>query len=426
MNKFARTWFHRIITAIDNPSLLAKARRDAFPKAFTRERKLNFKRILFTMIDVGRESTSLKLDRLSDYFRKPGEKKEAVKITQQAFSKARNQITEYPLRTLYEQQIEDEYHGLMGKLPTRSDDGWTHLAIDGTKIALPNLPELREKYFLMGANASSPTALGSCLYDISNDRLIDAVFSDKADERACAVSHMERYAQLRPGDKKTMFSLDRGYPSISLIQKFEAMGMVYLMRCRAKFNCELDALPLGCDTTVTIEGSVIRVIKFELSSGQLETLITNDTEHTTEEFKKLYFMRWGIECKYLLLKNRFQLENFTGKTENTLKQDFWATILASTMLLILEEDANEQIRTKREDKDNKYEYQVNRNKFVGIMKDDLIYAFTAKNPKGVTRRMNEIIKRAVEYVCPIKPDRTVPRSENKRKSQYHHNMKSNC
>ncbi|MBI9096282.1 MAG: hypothetical protein JEY71_15545 [Sphaerochaeta sp.] len=71
------------------------------------------------------------------------------------------------------------------------------------------------------------------------------------------------------------------------------------------------------------------------------------------------------------------------------------------MLMILEEDANEQIRTRREDKDNKYEYQINRNKFVGIMKDELIYAFTARTPKGLITRMNKIIQRAVEYVCPI-------------------------
>ena len=423
MKIFARTWFHRFDAAFLNPDLLAKARLEAFPRAFTRERKLNFSSTVLTILDVGRESTSLKLHRMTDYFKKPGKKMSA---TQQAFSKARNQISEYPLRALYEQQIEDEYHGLMGELPARSDDGWTYLAIDGTKIALPNLPELRQKYFLIGANASSPTALGSCLYDISNNRLIDAAFSSKYDERSCAISHMKRYKELRPGDKKSMFTFDRGYPSIALIQEFERMGMIYLMRCRTKFNCEIDALPVGCDTTVTIEGSVIRVIKFELSSGQVETLITNDTEHKTEDFKRLYFMRWGVECSYLLLKNRFQLENFTGKTENTLKQDFWATILASTMLTVLEEDVDEQIRKERKDKGNKYEYQVNRNIFVGIMRDDLIHALTAKTPKTLTLRMNKIIQRAVRFVCPIKPDRTVPRAENKRKTKFHHNHKSNC
>ena len=84
-------------------------------------------------------------------------------------------------------------------------------------------------------------------------------------------------------------------------------------------------------------------------------------------FKQIYFLRWGIENSYDLLKNRFQLENFTGKTENTLKQDFWATILASTMLMVMEEDVDEQVRKERESKGNRHEYQVNRNKFVGIM-----------------------------------------------------------
>ncbi|MGE4525187.1 MAG: transposase [Sphaerochaeta sp.] len=423
MRLFVRTWFQRFYTAFLNPDLLAKARLEAFPRAFTRQRKLNFPGTVLTILDVGRESSSLKLHRMSDYFKKPGEKME---VTQQAFSKARNQISEYPLRTLFEQQIEDEYHGLMGRLPARSDDGWTYLAVDGTKIALPNLPELREKYFLIGANASSPTALGSCLYDISNNRLIDAAFSSEYDERSCAISHMKRYEELRPGDKKSMFIFDRGYPSIALIREFEKRGMTYLMRCRTKFNCEIDALPLGCDATVTIEGSAIRVIKFELGPGQVETLITNDTGHKTEDFKRLYFMRWGVECSYLLLKNRFQLENFTGKTENTLKQDFWATILASTMLMVLEEDVDEQIRKEREDKGNRYEYQVNRNKFVGIMRDDLIYALTAKTPKTLTLRMNKIIQRAEKFVCPIKPGRTVSRAENKRKTKFHHNHKSNC
>lgn len=423
MKIFSRTWFHRFYAAFQNPDLLAKARLEAFPKAFTRERKLNFSRTVLTILDVGRESTSLKLDRLLDSFKEPGEEME---ITQQAFSKARNQISEYPLKTLFEQQIEDEYHGLMGKQPTRSENGWTYLAVDGTKIALPNLPELREKYFCMGANASSPTALGSCLYDINNNRLVDAVFSDKLDERACAVSHMKRYEKLRPGDLKSMFIFDRGYPAIDLIQRFERMAMIYLMRCRTKFNCEIDNLPVGCDTTVTIEGSVIRVIKFELDSGLVETLITNDHEHKSEDFKDIYFLRWGVENTYKLLKNRFQLENFTGKTENTLKQDFWATILASTMLMVLEEDVNEQAGKVREGKDNKYAYQVNWNIFVGIMRDDLIHAFTAKTPMALTRRMNKIIERAVQYVSPKKPGRKVARAENKRKTKYHHNHKSNC
>ncbi|MDT4761165.1 transposase [Sphaerochaeta sp. PS] len=262
--------------------------------------------------------------------------------------------------------------------------------------------------------------MGSCLYDISNNRFIDAAFCAKPDERSCAVSHMERYEKLRPGDQMSMFILDRGYPSIGLIQEFEKRGMTYLMRCRTKSNCDIDALLLGCDTTVDIGSSPVRVVKFELDSGQVETVITNDTGHDAEDFRKIFFLRWGIENSYDLLKNRFQVENFTGKTENTLKQDFWTTILASTMLMVMEEDIDEQLRKEREGKENKYEYQVNRNKFIGIMRDDFIHALTARN------QVTLIMKRAQTFVCPITPDRTVPRAKNKRKTKFHHNLKSNC
>lgn len=423
MNPFLRSWSLRFLAALNDPKLLVSSRMAAFPRSFTRERKLNFRSTLLTMMDVGRESTSLKLHRLCKQTKGSGV---TMEVSQQAFSKARNQISEYPLRHLFETQIEAEYHGEMGRLPARSPDGWTYLAIDGIKIALPNLPQLREKYFCTGAGGSSPTALGSCLYDISNNRFIDAAFSAKLDERSCAVSHMDRYEKLRPGDLRSLFLFDRGYPSIGLIQEFEKRGMTYLMRCRTKFNCVIDDLPLGCDATVNIGDSVVRVVKFELSSGQVETVITNDTEHNAEDFREIYFLRWGIENSYDLLKNRFQVENFTGKTENTLKQDFWATILASTMLMVMEVDIDEQIRKEREGKENKYEYQVNRNKFIGIMRDDLIHALTARNQVTLIMRMNKIMKRAQTYVCPIKPDRTVPRAKNKRKTKFHHNLKSNC
>ncbi len=423
MNPFVRAWFLLFFELIHDPNLLVIARQVAFPKAFSRERKLNFHRTLLIILDVGRESSSLKLHRLYMKFKVGGAMKA---VTQQAFSKARAQISELPFKHLFEKQIEAEYHGKMGKLPARSKNGWTYLAVDGTKIALPNLPELVKKYFSTGAGKKSPTALGSCLYDVSNNRLIDAIFNHVNDERACAVSHMKRYAQLRPGDLKSMFIFDRGYPDIKLIREFEAKGMIYLMRCKTKFNNAVDALSIGCDTTIIIKGSEVRVIKFLLESGQLETLITNDREHKTEEFKAVYFLRWGEENVYKLLKNRFQLENFTGKTENSFKQDFWATILASTMLMVLEEDVDIRIREENEGKGNKYEKQVNRNIFVGIMKDDLIYAMLSDSKLTLIHRMHKIIKRAKKHTCPKKPGRTVKRAENSRKVQFHHNCKSNC
>lgn len=59
----------------------------------------------------------------------------------------------------------------------------------------------------------------------------------------------------------------------------------------------------------------MRVIKFELESGTIETLVTNlfDETISLEDFKELYFKRWGTEVKYNEIKNKLQVQNFTGK-----------------------------------------------------------------------------------------------------------------
>jgi hypothetical protein len=45
----------------------------------------------------------------------------------------------------------------------------------------------------------------------------------------------------------------------------------------------------------------------------------------------MYFKRWGIEIKFDELKNRLQIENFTGDTKEKILQDFYASIYLSNM-----------------------------------------------------------------------------------------------
>jgi len=427
MTPIYRAWVQHFLAIYNETEILKKSRVAGNITIFTRKRKLSFSDVFYTILDIGRETTSLKLDRLSRilYKGKMKGKTKKMKVSQQAFSKARNQINEYPFVFMFNEQIKAEYNGELATKPKREEDGWRLLAIDGTKIALPNLPYYQDNYFTTGAGATSPTALGSCLYDISNYRIIDAVLKNENQERICAMEHLNNYNNSFTDKEKTLFILDRGYPSTRLISTFEKLNFTYLMRCRTKFNCEIDAKDIGCDESIVLNGNKMRVVKWLLPSGQLETLITNDYEHTTEELKVLYFKRWAEECIYKTLKDRFHLENFSGKTENSVKQDFWATILAATMLMVMEEEVNREIKDERKDKGNKYEYQVNRNIFVGILKDDLIYAFAGDSPRIVQGRLKKVVQKASKFVCPIKPGRTTERAKNKRHTRHHFNERDN-
>ena len=66
------------------------------------------------------------------------------------------------------------------------------IAIDGSKIPLPNRKALLEKYGGSGRGASSPTAIASVAFDVLNDRVLDAQLEPiSIDERTLAIRHME-------------------------------------------------------------------------------------------------------------------------------------------------------------------------------------------------------------------------------------------
>ncbi len=77
----------------------------------------------------------------------------------------------------------------------------------------------------------------------------------------------------------------------------------------------------------------LRVIRFPLTKTENEVLVTNipDVDLTMEDFKVLYFMRWGIESKYHEIKESFVIENFTGIKPVCVEQDIYACLLMSNM-----------------------------------------------------------------------------------------------
>ena len=67
-----------------------------------------------------------------------------------------------------------------------------------------------------------------------------------------------------------------------------------------------------------------------LSPYELEVLITSlidEKLYPISTFKEIYNLRWGVESYYGIIKERLNLENFSGRTVLSIKQDFHATLL---------------------------------------------------------------------------------------------------
>ena len=99
----------------------------------------------------------------------------------------------------------------------------------------------------------------------------------------------------------------------------------------------------------------VRIVKFVLSSGEIETLMTNLFDLNESEFKELYFKRWRSEVKYDVVKNKLEMPCFGGFSENVIMQDFWISMYLANMAAIAKNEADEKIKAERADSENKYE-----------------------------------------------------------------------
>jgi len=310
-------------------------------------------------------------------------------------------------------------------------NGYRVYANDGTKIALPDDQKLLDYYGGTGRNAAAPTAQASAQLDVLNDILVDTVIAPlSTDERTLARQHIYATKDLCPGDRKLII-YDRGYASFDFIEELESNGLFYLMRIRSKFNLDIDKQDKP-DGYIWLEQNGkrihVRVIKFALNSGETETLITNITDKRLGKnaFKKLYFMRWPIETKYLVIKQKLQLENFSARSVEGIQQEFFASMYLVNFVACVAFDVQPDIDNSRVDKDNQYHYKANQNELIGILKDKLILAIAEKSPSMQAKLMDNIFEEVKRFVIPIRPNRTVPRNPSPRNSKFHHNQKANC
>ncbi len=77
-----------------------------------------------------------------------------------------------------------------------------------------------------------------------------------------------------------------------------------------------------------------------------------------EDLKELYKMRRGIKTNYNTLKNRFYIENYTGKRRITIEQDIYSKFLRFNITKYMEKYLNLIINKVKRKKGIKNKYKV--------------------------------------------------------------------
>ena len=401
-----------IMNIFSSPRTLSEARFS--PKYFTRRRKMPFDYLLMYLISGYKMAMQATLNHF--FFMR----NEITHMTQQALSKARNHFDHSPFYKAFNAVINEEY-SLEKDSNLKRLYGYKIIAIDGSIIPLPNLPGLKTEF---GQINNSPSARASIALDILNDRILDAdLKAVSVDERTMAANHIEQLSYKMKMDD-TILIFDRGYPSKDLVAQIVRKNAKYIMRVRKKFNLSVDSAPMGSSIIELEEGVNVRVVKFLLPSREVETLITNLFEMPTLRFESLYFLRWPVEIKYDIIKNKLELPNFTGHTVNIIYQDFWISMLLANVASIAKADADRIVQIRKTGKENKYDYQTNVNNIVASLRDRFADAVFCSNPVIRTIRVNRIIHEVSLSAVPKRPGRKIARND-ARNVKYHHNKKSN-
>lgn len=211
------------------------------------------------------------------------------------------------------------------------------------------VPDTHEcgKYFGLSKNQNktqTAVATASAIYDVLNDIVIDATITKfKTSGRRLAMQHIEQINNQKLFNNSIIIS-DRGYPPYDMFNYLNEKNLFFLMRTSSSFKTVQNVDSDDCILEYKVRGNIqkLRVIKIKLSDNITETLVTNMLDETIvyDKFKELYFLRWGIECKYKELKSSIKIEEFSGTKPISIEQDFYASIYLSMIGALIKNESD--------------------------------------------------------------------------------------
>lgn len=390
-------------------------------RSLIRSRKLPFDRLACLLINLLKRSYSIELE---TFFELIG--KQEMLCSKSAFCQQRDKLKSI-FFACWNGLLVDSYYRHYGHSVKRWH-GFRLVAVDGSTAYMVSKPEVIAHFGTTGNGLRSVCmAQVMTCYDVLNGLTIfNDMFPISYSEQRIANNWLAHY------DPDMLMLYDRGYPSFTSLYLHlnKEQEQKFVMRCSRTFNKQVTAFTnsnnkdqivefkaskkaiselynhgfiINSDTTIKV-----RLIKVPLKGGTKEILITNLfdlKEFPAKVFKALYFKRWGIETNYDMLKNKLQLEAFTGHKVNTIMQDFYASVFIANLQEVLSKPA--QAKVEQQTNRGKHQYKVNKNVAIGLMKDKIVSLFIGQSPHSILTQLENVFFR---YLEPVRPNREYQRT----------------
>jgi hypothetical protein len=115
------------------------------------------------------------------------------------------------------------------------------------------------------------------------------------------------------------------------------------------------------------------------------------------------------------LKNKFEIENFSGEKPLIIEQDFHAVVLLSNIASIIANEAEEKINVSRH---AKYKYKINKNILIGKLKNTLIELLLQDNSDTLVKMYEHLIYEVKRNIIPVIEGRHFKRKMGLKSNKY--------
>lgn len=303
-------------------------------------------------------------------------------VSKQALSKARYGIRYELFQEFFEHSANFYYEHIMER--KLWNDRYHIFAIDGSTHEVPS-SKSTFKEFGKQSDQKNPDlywsmALALVLYDVLEDVIVDAAIEKQFySEREMSLRHLARLFDLGL-ENDSIVIFDRGYYSAEIYQEWVTAGCKVLMRLKKPNRlCSLDGDDV-LDHVNAPDGTKIdcRVIKYTLSSGEIEYLIT------------------------------------------AVRQDFYIVMLQANLASLIKHQADEIISSSAKS-ESKYIYAANRIFIIGKVCRNLLRWITIQISQS---QLDEIVLEASKKRSQVRPGRSCKRKRRTRARKHYNNRKA--
>jgi hypothetical protein len=397
-------------------------------RAFTRERKLTFPRLVLLIGKLCKKTLSVELDKFFE------ELDIKLSCTVSAFTQQRQKLQPLFYKAWNEILLLSYYYHY--ETIVKRWKGYRLIAVDGSNVSLVNTTALQDHFGgQSNQQCSFVQAKTMYCYDILNGLTLSARMEPyRTGELPMAYANIDKlqsdmlmiydrnffnfkmmalHLWHKPEVKFVIRAKDSSLVVRSFIQSKAVSAIVHLTATPSAI-AELPKSGYKADKNTMIK---IRLLRVELphTTEVLATNLWEEDGHAHSEFKKLYFKRWTIETHIGVQKNIFQLESFSGLTVQSVLQDFHATVFSNNLHAVLIKDAQQtidQTETKR-----KYPLKINNNKSHGKFRSSLIELFICKEPMIILQKLHNYF---IRDPLPIRKGRSFARIIKNKQSKSKH------